>query len=417
MSAAGCCPATRPISTRRALSYRRTFLYRRGRPNDDLFNFIRANVRVPDIVVGDFMAQMTANRVVKDRVLEFLKDTELGDLEALGTEFLTRSERAMRQVIESLPRGSYHGEVEADGDEAPITIKTRINIEDGGISVDFDGTSGQSSRGINVTFNWTYADVIYALLCALRPASPINAGSLKPLRVSAPKGCILNAQYPAAVGARVLVAHHVQAAIFRALESILPDNVIADSAAPTWVPVLSGVNQYGERFVEILIVHGGIGARPTKDGMVVSYPDHPPTTAVEIFENEKPILIERKEFIPDTAGPGRHRGGFGQYFCFRLLGDKPLRVGMRADRIYHPPLGFAAAVPAVSARRRSTTKRRYIPSALSSSSRATWSTCRPRAAAGSSIRAPETPPPWPAISTTSWSRPRRRGQSMDSRID
>ena len=318
-----------------------TFFYRRGRPNKDLFNFIRANVRVPDIVIGDFMAQMTANRVVADRVVEFLRDTGLTDLDALGAEFLDRSERAMRRAIEDLPRGAYSGEVEADGDEAPITIKAGIEIRDDGISVDFAGTSPQSSRGINVTFNWTYADVVYALLCALRPNSPINAGSLRPLRVSAPKGCILNAQYPAAVGARVLVSHHVQGAIFRALEAILPDTVIADSAAPTWVPVLSGENQYGERFVEILIVHGGIGARPAKDGMVVSYPDHPPTTAVEIFENEKPILVERKEFVADSAGPGRYRGGFGQHFRFRLLGDKPLRIGMRADRIHHPPLGFA----------------------------------------------------------------------------
>jgi N-methylhydantoinase B len=151
----------------------------------------------------------------------------------------------------------------------------------------------------------------------------------------------LNAQYPAAVGARVLVAHYIQCAVFRALQPLLPDRVIADSAAPTWVPVLSGVNQYGQAFVEILIVHGGIGARPAKDGMVVSYPDHPPSTAVEIFENEKPLLVERKELIADSAGPGRFRGGCGQYFRFRVMGDAPVRLGMRADRIDHPPLGFA----------------------------------------------------------------------------
>ena len=217
----------------------------------------------------------------------------------------------MRTLIAGLPDGTWHGEVEADGDEEPVTIRVRVDIAGDDLSVDLAGTSPQSARGINVTFNWTYADVVYALLCAIRPDSPINAGSLAPLRVSAPPGCILNAEYPAAVGARVLVAHYVQAAVFRALEPILPDRVIADSAAPTWVPVLSGVNRHGERFVEILIVHGGIGARPAKDGMVVSYPDHPPTTAVEIFESEKPILVEAKELIPDSAGAGRYRGGPG----------------------------------------------------------------------------------------------------------
>ena len=318
-----------------------TFLFRAGRPNAELMRFIRANVRVPDIVVGDLMAQVASNNVVKKGVAEFLEDTGLPDLEGIGHEMRTRSERAMRSIIAGLPDGTWRGEVEADGDEEPVTIRVRVDVAGDAVSVDLAGTSPQSARGINVTFNWTYADVVYALLCALKPESPINAGSLAPIRVSAPPGCILNAQYPAAVGARVLVAHYVQAAVFRALEPILPDRVIADSAAPTWVPVLSGVNRHGERFVEILIVHGGIGARPAKDGMVVSYPDHPPTTAVEIFESEKPILVEAKELIPDSAGAGRYRGGPGQRFRFRLLGDAPLRVAMRADRIHHPPLGFA----------------------------------------------------------------------------
>jgi len=318
-----------------------SFLYRRGRENKDLFRFIRANVRVPEIVIGDFMAQLTSNNIVKQRVVEFLRETGLQNLKILSQEILTRSEKAINAVIENLPDGEYQGEVEADGDDDPILIKARITINRRKILVDFQGTSQQTSRGINVTFNWTYADAIHALLCVLRPDSPINAGSLKAITVTAPAGCILNAQYPAAVGARVLVAHHIQSAIFRALYEILPNKVIADSAAPTWVPVLSGINQYGKRFVEILIVHGGIGARPEKDGIVIAYPDHPPSTAVEIFENEKPVLVHRKEFVKDSAGAGRFRGGPGQYFSFEVKGDHELRFAMRADRMFHPPMGMS----------------------------------------------------------------------------
>ena len=171
---------------------------------------------------------------------EFLEDTGLPDLEGLGYEMRTRSERAMRTIIAGLPDGTWRGEVEVDGDEEPVTIRVRVEVAGDTVSVDLAGTSPQSARGINATFNRTYADVVYALLCALKPDSPINAGSLAPVRVSAPPGCILNAEYPAAVGTRVLVAHYVQAAVFRALEPILPHRVIADSAAPTWAPVLSG---------------------------------------------------------------------------------------------------------------------------------------------------------------------------------
>ena len=317
-----------------------SFLYRRGRANDELFRFVRANVRVPDIVIGDFMAQVSSNELVKKRVLVFLEEMGLDDLEELGDQILIRSDEAVKSVIEKLPEGTYIGQIEADGDEDPIVIQTKIDVTPGEIVVDFTGTSMQSTRGINVTFNWTYADTVHALLCAFRPDSPINAGSLKRFRVSAPPGCILNAQYPAAVGARVLVAHHIQGAVFRALQDVMTDSILADSAAPTWVPVLSGINQYGQRFVEILIVHGGIGARPHKDGIVIAYPDHPPTTAIEIFENEKPILVEKKEFVIDTAGAGRYRGGHGQVFEFKVQGEHEVRLAMRADRTEHPPLGF-----------------------------------------------------------------------------
>ncbi|MBL8672997.1 MAG: hydantoinase B/oxoprolinase family protein [Alphaproteobacteria bacterium] len=318
-----------------------SFLYRAGKPNPDLFAFIRANVRVPDIVVGDLMAMVTSNGVVARRLREFLKETGLRNVDALGAEIVARSERAMRAAIAKLPRGTFRGEVEADGDDEPIRIKVALTCDGKRIHADLTGTSAQTARGVNVTMNWTYSDVVHAILCALRPESPINAGSMAPITVFAPKGSVLNAQYPAAVGARVLAAHHLYYAVFRALAHLLPGQVLADSAAPTWVPVLSGTSQNGDRFVEILIVHGGVGARASKDGLFVAFPDHPPSTHVEIFENEKPIVVEAKEFLPDSAGAGRFRGGPGLHFRFRVTGDKPVRIAMRADRVRVAPQGFA----------------------------------------------------------------------------
>lgn len=317
-----------------------TLLYRAGNPNQDLFRFLRANVRVPDIVIGDLAAQVTSNQVVAQRVVDLLAESHLTGLDGIAAEIIRRSETAMREAITALPEGTYHGAVEADGDQEPIHIKLALTIADGTVRADFSGTSPQTRIGVNVTANWTYANVVHALLCALRPRSPVNAGSLKLITVDAPSGSILNARYPSAVGARILAAHHTYSAVFRALLGLLPDRVMADSAAPTWVPVLSGTNQYGDPFVEILIVHGGTGAQAGCDGQVVAFPDHPPTTHVEIFENEKPVLIERKEFLPDTAGAGRHRGGPGLHFRFRVIGPEAIRLAMRADRLRCPPLGF-----------------------------------------------------------------------------
>lgn len=318
-----------------------THLFRAGRPNEELFAFIRANVRVPEVVVGDLMAQVTSNATVRDRVVAFLRETGLPDLQGLGGEILRRSESAMRAAIAKLPPGTYRGEVEGDGDTEPVTIRVAVEVRRDRIRVDFAGTSPQTARGCNVAFNWTYADSVYPILCALRPESPINAGSLRPLEVAAPPGCVLNAQPPAALGARIMVSHYIHPAIYRALAPILPDRVIADCAAPMWVPNVAGRNQYGRRFVDILFMHGGLGARPTKDGIVVAYPSHPPTTPVELLENEKPFLVERKECIPDSAGAGRWRGGFGQFYTIRIEGETPVKLAMRVDRIHHPPQGFA----------------------------------------------------------------------------
>lgn len=322
-----------------------TLLYRAGKPNQDLFRFLRANVRVPDIVIGDLAAQVTSNEVVAHRVARLLTESRLPGLDGVAAEIIQRGEAAMRQAIAALPEGTYHGEAEADGDHEPIHIRLALTIANGSIKADFAGTSAQTRIGVNVTANWTYANVVHALLCALRPQCPVNAGSLRPISVVAPAGCILNAIYPAAVGARILAAHHTYSAVFRALWAVLPDRVMAESAAPTWVPVVSGTNQYGDPFVEILIVHGGTGAQAGTDGRVVAFPDHPPTTHVEIFENEKPILIERKEFLADTAGAGRQRGGPGLHFRFRVAGPERVRLSMRADRLVFPPLGFDGGLP------------------------------------------------------------------------
>lgn len=317
-----------------------TRLFRASRPNEDLLAFIRANVRIPEVVVGDLMAQVTSNAIVRDRVVALLRETGLADLQALGGEILRRSERAMRAVIAKLPPGTYRGEVEGDGDAEPVTIRVAVEVRGDRIRVDFSGTSPQTPRGSNVASNWTYADSVYPILCALRPESPINAGSLRPLEVHAPPGCVLNAQPPAALGARIMVSHYIHPAIYRALAPILPDRVIADCAAPMWVPNVAGRDQYGRRFVDILFMHGGLGGRPTKDGLVVAYPSHPPTTPVELLENEKPFLVERKEFIPDSAGAGRWRGGFGQFYTIRIEGEAPVKLALRVDRIHHPPQGF-----------------------------------------------------------------------------
>jgi N-methylhydantoinase B len=209
------------------------------------------------------------------------------------------------------------------------------------IELDFTGTSPQQSKGINCCFNYAYAEAIFPLICISGPSSPINAGMLRPLRVTVPDGTILSALHPAPLGARLLVSMYVQCAVFRALAAAMPDRVLADCAAPEWTPVIYGINQYGQRFVDIVFLNGGLGGRAARDGIdIVSFPATTSGTLVELFENEKPLFIERRELAADTAGPGKYRGGAGLHLVIRSESDRPITVGLRADRLDHPALGL-----------------------------------------------------------------------------
>jgi N-methylhydantoinase B len=318
-----------------------TKLIERGRPDPTLFDIIRTNVRVPDIVVGDLLAQEAANTAMIRRVTAFLAEEGLPDLRALSREIVGRSEQAMRAAIARIPDGTYESRVETDGFDAPLEIRATVTVAGDELAVDFAGTSPQQEMGINCTFNYAYAETVFPLICICAPDSPINGGTLLPLRVSAPDGTILSARHPAPLGGRLLVSMYIQCAMFRALAAAVPDRVLADCAAPAWTPVVQGINQHGQRFVDIVFLNGGLGARPDRDGVdVLGFPGNLSGTLVEIFENEKPMLVERRELAERTAGAGRYRGGAGLHFSVRSESTTPITVGLRADRLAHAAQGL-----------------------------------------------------------------------------
>ena len=167
-------------------------LFERGEPNHDLFEIIRANVRVPDLVIGDIHAQQAGNIVGSRKLVEMLDDCEIDDLETLGPLILDRTEHAVRESIRQIPNGEYRSEVSIDGFDDPLTIRCRITIDDSDIFVDYSGSSPQVDRGINVVLNYTQAYSTYTLMAAIAPAIPNNEGAFRPLHITAPSGSILN---------------------------------------------------------------------------------------------------------------------------------------------------------------------------------------------------------------------------------
>jgi N-methylhydantoinase B len=314
-----------------------------GKPNQDVHDFILGNVRVPDQVLGDLQAQITAHRVCARGLSEFLEDAGMVDLTGLSGALQDRAERAMRRAIEAVPDGVYRSSVDADGYDADEThIECKLTVEGANIKVDYAGTSKQIDRGLNSVLNYTYAYTVYPIKCALDPLTPRNDGSYRSITVDAPLGSILNPRYPAPVNARHLTGHLLAGAVYGALAQAVPEKVIADSgSAPTLRSVFSGRDRQGNQFSQILFACGGMGASAVQDGnSCMAFPTNTGAGSIEVFESMSPLVVWRKELRPDSGGAGKYRGGLGQEVEVEVVSPTPLRLSLLSDRQKHAPKGF-----------------------------------------------------------------------------
>ena len=319
-------------------------LYDGGNPNEPLFQLLAANVRAPGEVLGDLHAQVAGNQVGADRLLAYLDEMGLSDLDEIGHEILGRSERAMRQAIASIPDGDYERICFVDGMGEPIRIHCRLSVRGDEILADFDGSSPQVERGMNVVLNYTTAYTNYALKCAIAPEVPHNDGSFRPVRVTAPEGSIFNCRFPAAVAARQIAGHYIPHAVFGALEHVLPGRVIAEGAGGIWLTTVRGAGH--NRFVSVFFSAGGTGARPTADGLsTTAFPSGVASSPVEVIETTGPLVIRRKEYRRDSGGPGRYRGGLGQVIDVEVRTGEPYVVSTLSDRFGQPAHGYAGGKP------------------------------------------------------------------------
>jgi N-methylhydantoinase B len=321
-------------------------LFSAGQANEDLLRIIRLNVRVPDIVVGDLLAQLAANTTMARRLVEFLDAKNLDDADALFAAVRERSDLAMRHAIAKIPFGTYRGEVETDGFAEPIRLACAITVKSGEIHVDCTGSSPQQEHGINCTKRWSFAEIAHACICVAQPQAPVNGATLKRITYTVPEATVINASYPAALGARALVAMYLQGLIFRTLAPAIPERVIAETGTPPHLSAYTGIGNGGRRYVDIMFLNGGLGARPSLDGVSsIGWPANIAGTPVEVTENEKPLLFLSKELATDSAGPGRQRGGLAAQLAVRCEAREPITVGVRLDRILHPALGLFGGQP------------------------------------------------------------------------
>ncbi len=285
------------------------------RENEAVVGIIAANTRTPEKVLGDLRAQRSALRVGEQRLQELAERYGTETLWAAMNEIMDRSEASMRAAIARIPAGDYAFEDFLDDcgpNTDPVRVSVKLTVAGDRITVDFAGSSPQTPSGLNSYINYTRSYSYAAIKCLTDPLGPMNEGALRPITVEAPLGSFLNPRPPAGGGPRAIICYRVFEAVIGALAPALPERVVA-AASHFANPTFGGYDpERGRRFVAYELVLSGTGARATKDGCeAMASAFNASNIPVEAQEANHPIVVERFELIPDSAGPGRFRGGCG----------------------------------------------------------------------------------------------------------
>ena len=313
-----------------------------GNPDETLLSLLRTNVRTPDQTVGDIFAQASALGLMEERVLELMHDHGLADLEGLGAQLFGLAENAMRAAISALPEGTYTNEFLTDGLDKPFRFRVAVTIKGGEILADFAGTSLQQPRAINCVMAYTYAMTAYAIKAALLPDLPNNEGMFRPIKITAPEGCLLNPRHPASTGGRAATGHYVPPLIYGALASIIPERLMSAPGSPLWIFTVAGVKADGKSFANVFFYNGGMGATAQKDGeSALSWPSNISSTPSEIVERDTPFITHYKRLRPGSGGTGQFRGGLGQELLLENRHPTPLPIVFITERLKFPAPGLA----------------------------------------------------------------------------
>jgi N-methylhydantoinase B len=329
-----------------------TKLYRGGALNQDVVNLMMLNCRIPKDNWGDLRAMITALKVGEERVKEAIARFGRATLVEAMDDVLDYSEQRARMVIERIPDGTYRFTDFLDDDVAtkiPIRVAVAVTIAGSELSIDFAGTDPQVRSAFNLYSRgqphpWLCYKVMFLIL-TLEPDIPVNAGILRPVKVSAPEGSIVNCRFPAAVGLRTTLGVRIQDAICGALAQALPD-VIPACGAGYMAPMVFAQPDFEEGGVKVIVLEpmtGGTGACAKADGFdcrdvvdISNLRNNP----LEIVEVRAAVLIRDYKLVPDSGGPGQFRGGCGTMLELEVLSADCLLIARGQERHRFRPWGL-----------------------------------------------------------------------------
>jgi N-methylhydantoinase B/oxoprolinase/acetone carboxylase alpha subunit len=317
---------------------------RRGKIDRALLDLLLANVRTPVEREGDLMAQLAAIHRGETRLRELVIKQGEACVVRNMREIQDYSARMMRAAIRKLPRGVYRFEDFLDNDgitAEPVRIRVAVTIANGRAVVDFTGSAPQVQGSVNANFAVTQAATMYVFRCLIEEDVPFTAGILRPIRVIAPEGSVVNALPPAAMAAgNVETSQRITDVLLGALAKAAPDRIPAASSG-TMNNLSFGGGSAKKAFAYYETIAGGMGASSHADGAsaIHTHMTNSWNTPIEAFEHQFPLRIAGYRVRRGSGGAGAHRGGDGIVREFEFL--VPAEVTLLSDRRERGPWGLA----------------------------------------------------------------------------
>ena len=330
-------------------------LYERGQPNTTLFRMIDRNVRVPGRVLGDIRSQLAACEIAARGMADLVERYGADGVTSMMNATMDYSERLTRHCLSELPDGEATFTDWIDDDQIdigkPIPLVCTVRKRGDAMEVDWTGSAPQVKGAINNTWSYTAAMSFTAVKSVLSINMPNNDGVFRPIKVIAPLGTITHGKLPAACAARGLTGFRGVDCCFGALAQLYPDRVYAASDGGNTGVTIGGYDTTLRPFIYVDFLSGCWGARPWADGLDgnTSMFANMASFSVEVIEAENPLEVLDYEFVPDTGGAGKFRGGMSQRKTWRMLADEGI-LQVRADRQTHRPYGLQGGGPGAAGR-------------------------------------------------------------------
>jgi len=328
-------------------------IMRGGKLVSDVLALLLNNVRTPEEREGDLGAQIAACQTGAQRLREICARYGIARAKRAAADLLVYSEEMMRAFLRTIPPGCYQSDDFLDDDgveDKPVRIAVTIHIKASSsrkspaqVTIDFTGSDPQVQGAINAVEAITCSACFYVFRCLLREDVPATSGLMRPIRVIAPSGTVVNARPPAAVaGGNVETSQRIVDVLLKALAQAIPDCIPAAAAGTMNNLTIGGVDpRSGEPFAYYETIAGGMGARCSKDGVsgVHTHMTNSLNTPAEALEYAYPIRLRQYSFRPNSGGAGLHTGGDGIVREIEVLTEA--QVTLLADRRSRGPYGLA----------------------------------------------------------------------------